>query len=212
MRLPLSLCLLQHLAGLYVAERSILSVLPSYFARSTHLSMKTLFPTPLASPISTSLANTTTTTLFTDTIPQPQALGSSSRQANWLSPRRRGSCHISKLASPPPDKSCIPPSFNTPLYKPLFFLQLRLSNLQNIFYQFLFFFPLYILFFFLWLSTRLPAPNTDIHRQLNTWKDRQTHTHALSLCATPRLCSLWGSPSESLHLHNLHLGTPKGVS
>lgn len=93
----------------YLPQPASLHVSGCRFCISKHPpSMKTLMPTPLASPVSTSL----TTTLFADTIPQPQPLGSSSRQANWLSPRRRGSCHISKLASPPPDKSYIPPSFS----------------------------------------------------------------------------------------------------
>lgn len=51
--------------------------------------------------------------------PQPQLPGSSSGQANCLSPRRGGSCHISNLAFPPPDKSYISLYFQPPLSRTL---------------------------------------------------------------------------------------------
>lgn len=77
---------------------------------------------------------------------------------------------------------------STPLSISPCFLQLRLRNLHSIFDLF-FFFPLFTSYSFLqWLSTWLPARNTDIYRHLNTWKDRQRLT--LTECSTPPLLTM----------------------
>lgn len=117
---------------------------------STHPAMETLLPMPLASPVSTShLPPTPPPPYLLTPSPSPSLLAAPPGRLIDSVPGGGGSCHISNLASPPPDKSYIPPSFNPPLSKPsvsinlspflfifvLFFLHFLQFNLTNLHFE-----------------------------------------------------------------------------
>lgn len=151
----------RHISGL-----SIQSVC-QFSLTSAHPAVETPLPTPLASPVSTSHlpALLPPTSLLTPS-PQPQPLGSSSRQANWLGPRRGGSCHISNLAPPllqikdtslwlsnPPQPPPARPSLHASLSSPPFLGNLLLyfsksSATFNMFQNFIF----KTFFFLIWYN------------------------------------------------------------
>lgn len=82
---------------------------------STHPALETLLPMPSASPVSTSHFPPPPPPSLLTPSPSPSLLAAPPGRLIDSVPGGGGSCHISNLASPPPDKSYIPPSFDPAL-------------------------------------------------------------------------------------------------